>query len=117
MLDNSAGPCRARGAQASTSQPDRDSQGVLAGVCDLTLERQWEHQAEQLDTSDTSWLLSIASAGRVNIPCEAFPSRTELVSEDGTGMQNLYPDRQAVSGGYHGFLQVCIHDFSCPQQG
>lgn len=68
--------------------------GSLVGVCDLTLERQREHQAEQLATSDSSWLLSIASAGRVYIPCEAFPSRTDLVGEDGTGMQRvrLYPD-------------------------
>lgn len=44
--------------------------------------------------SDSSCLLNIASAGRVNIPCDAFPRRTEVMSEDGTGMQrvSLYPD-------------------------
>lgn len=67
---------------------------------DLTLERQWEHQAEQLATSDSSWLLSIASAGRVNVSCEGFPSRTELVNEDRTGMQRVsqYPDPELWLG-------------------
>lgn len=48
--------------------------------------------------SDSSGLLSITSAARINIPCEAVPRRTEVVSEGGIGTQGVSLYQKPVSG-------------------
>lgn len=72
----------------------------------MTSVRHWESCPEQVATSDSSGLLSITSAGRVTIPCEAFPRRTAVVSEDAIRMH-----QEPVSGQHTVLLALDIRRF------
>jgi len=51
----------------------RDSQDVRV-VHGITPVRQWESESEQLAASDSSGLVSITSAGRIDVSCGPFPT-------------------------------------------
>lgn len=72
----------------------------------MTSVRQWERYSEQVATCDSSGLLSITSAGRVTIPCEAFPRRTAVVSEEA-----IWKHREAVSSQHTVLLALDIRKF------